>query len=90
MASYIRLRDTKLARTLPVGEHIAAQNLQWQNRCRSTFRCASPRVDSPRPTTATTVEYPPSPKVDRKSLPPGPPELPVVEQAVRYLTNPWA
>ena len=38
--------------------------------------------------TATTVEYPPSPKVDRKSLPPGPPELPVVGQAFRYLTNP--
>ena len=38
--------------------------------------------------TTTTVEYPPHPKVDRKSLPPGPPELPVVGQSIRYLTNP--
>ena len=39
-------------------------------------------------TTANTVEYPPHPKVDRASLPPGPSELPVVGQSFRYLSNP--
>ncbi len=38
--------------------------------------------------TANTVEYPPHPKVDRASLPPGPTEWPVVGQSFRYLFNP--
>ena len=35
-----------------------------------------------------TVEYPPSPRVDRATLPPGPPEWPVVGQSFRYLLSP--
>lgn len=34
-----------------------------------------------------TVAYPPRPVVDRASLPPGPPELPVVGQSFRYINN---
>lgn len=38
--------------------------------------------------TATTVDNPPNPKVDRSQLPPGPPEWPVLGQTWRYLTDP--
>ena len=34
-----------------------------------------------------TVAYPPRPVVDRASLPPGPPELPVVGQSFRYIKD---
>ena len=38
-------------------------------------------------TTATKV-YPPRPKIDRSRLPPGPRELPVIGQSLRYLRDP--
>lgn len=37
---------------------------------------------------SNAVVYPPRPAVDRAKLPPGPPELPIVGQAIRFLTNP--
>ena len=36
----------------------------------------------------TTVVYPPRPSVDRSRLPPGPRELPVIGQTLRYLRDP--
>ena len=36
----------------------------------------------------STVTYPPRPVVDRADLPPGPPELPVIGQTLRYMRNP--
>ena len=39
-------------------------------------------------TASDSVAYPPHPTVDRASLPPGPPEWPVVGQAFRYLFDP--
>lgn len=40
------------------------------------------------PIMSTTVIYPPKPRIGRDRLPPGPPELPVVGQAFRYLRDP--
>ena len=37
---------------------------------------------------STTAVYPPQPRIRRDRLPPGPPELPVVGQAFRYLRDP--
>lgn len=37
-----------------------------------------------------TVDYPPRPIVNRSSLPSGPPELPIVGQSFRYLSDPLA
>ena len=34
------------------------------------------------------VVYPPQPSVDRRSLPPGPPEPPVIGQSLRYIRDP--
>ena len=36
----------------------------------------------------STVTYPPRPVVDRRHLPPGPPELPFIGQTLRYMRNP--
>lgn len=38
--------------------------------------------------TTPTIAYPPVPVVDRASLPPGPPEWPIVGQSFRYMTDP--
>ena len=38
--------------------------------------------------TTSTVTYPPRPVVDRKELPPGPSELPVIGQTLRYIRDP--
>ncbi len=38
--------------------------------------------------TARTVTYPSRPAVDRSALPPGPPELPIIGQTLRYLRDP--
>ena len=37
--------------------------------------------------TSRTVTYPPDPVVDRGSLPPGPPEWPIVGQSFRYMSD---
>ena len=39
-------------------------------------------------TAARAATYPPRPAVDRRTLPPGPPELPVIGQTLRYLRDP--
>ena len=36
----------------------------------------------------STLPYPPKPVISRDALPPGPPELPIVGQSLRYLFNP--
>ena len=38
--------------------------------------------------TTSTMTYPPRPVVDRSDLPPGPPELPVIGQTLRYVRDP--
>ena len=37
--------------------------------------------------TIPAVAYPPNPVVDRSTLPPGPPEWPIVGQSFRYMTD---
>ena len=36
----------------------------------------------------STVTFPPRPVVNRNDLPPGPPELPIIGQTLRYLRDP--
>ena len=38
--------------------------------------------------TTSTVKYPPRPLVDRRDLPAGPPELPIIGQTLRYIRDP--